>query len=217
MLVTPYPVVSAAMQKIALFGTSADPPTAGHQQILSWLSRHFDRVVVWASDNPFKSHQTPLQHRSAMLRLLIADLSLRRNVEFHPELSSPRTIVTIRLAQQQWQDATLTLVVGSDLVRQLPRWYCATEILQIVELLVVPRPGYAISEADLEQLRQLGATVSIADLTGLPVSSTSYREAHDPNLLTPPVKAYIHREQLYARTIPETVCHPGSAADARRL
>ncbi|MFN6300225.1 MAG: nicotinic acid mononucleotide adenylyltransferase, partial [Microcystis sp.] len=26
------------MLKIALFGTSADPPTAGHQAILKWLS-----------------------------------------------------------------------------------------------------------------------------------------------------------------------------------
>ncbi|MGB3262812.1 MAG: adenylyltransferase/cytidyltransferase family protein, partial [Microcoleus sp.] len=55
------------MQKIALFGTSADPPTAGHKTILSWLSQHFDWVAVWASDNPFKSHSTSLEHRSAML------------------------------------------------------------------------------------------------------------------------------------------------------
>ncbi|NEP57541.1 MAG: nicotinic acid mononucleotide adenylyltransferase, partial [Symploca sp. SIO2G7] len=27
--------------KIALFGTSADPPTAAHQAILSWLSHHY--------------------------------------------------------------------------------------------------------------------------------------------------------------------------------
>lgn len=32
---------------IALFGTSADPPTIGHQGILQWLSGRYDVVVVW--------------------------------------------------------------------------------------------------------------------------------------------------------------------------
>ena len=57
--------------KIALFGTSADPPTAAHQTILQWLSDHYDQVAVWASDNPFKENQTPLSHRMTMLALLI--------------------------------------------------------------------------------------------------------------------------------------------------
>ena len=29
--------------KIALFGTSADPPTAGHQKILRWLCEVYGR------------------------------------------------------------------------------------------------------------------------------------------------------------------------------
>jgi nicotinate-nucleotide adenylyltransferase len=36
--------------KVALFGTSADPPTAGHQAIIRWLSEHFDHVAVWAGE-----------------------------------------------------------------------------------------------------------------------------------------------------------------------
>jgi nicotinate-nucleotide adenylyltransferase len=50
------------MQKIALFGTSADPPTAGHKTILSWLSQNFDWVAVWASDNPFKIGNAAVNH-----------------------------------------------------------------------------------------------------------------------------------------------------------
>jgi nicotinate-nucleotide adenylyltransferase len=187
------------MSSIALFGTSADPPTAGHQQILVWLSHHFDLAVVWASDNPFKSHQTPLEHRAAMLRLMIDDIDPpRHNIVFCPELSSPRALVTIDLAQQRWQEADLTFVIGSDLVKELPRWYRAAEIFQNVKLLVIPRPGYATAAVDLEQLRHMGAEVAIADITGLPVSSTAYRQVHNPDLLTPPVKAYIHQKQLYS-------------------
>lgn len=187
------------MKRIALFGTSADPPTAGHQAILSWLSERYDWVAVWAADNPFKSHQTPLEHRGAMLRLLIEDIEQKRqNIGFYPELSSKRTLETVEKARKRWgADVEFTLVVGSDLVKQLPRWYRAEDLLRQVHLLVVPRPGYTLEDGDLHRLRQLGTDVKIADLTGPAVSSTAYRENGDIQALTPPIKAYIHREHLY--------------------
>lgn len=187
------------MKKIALFGTSADPPTAGHQAILSWLSQNYDWVAVWASNNPFKSHQTPLEHRAAMLNLLIEDINPPRyNIGLHQELSSPRTLETVEKAKAKWPFAELTLVIGADLVTQLPRWYRVEDLLQQVHLLVVPRPGSTIEDAALERLREMGASVAIASLTGLDVSSTAYRENGDTEALTPPIEAYIYREHLYA-------------------
>jgi len=102
------------MVNIALFGTSADPPTSAHQAILNWLSYHYDHVAVWASDNPFKTHQTPLEHRSTMLRLLIEDISPpRRNISLYQALSSPRTLETVEKARQHWgTQVDFTLVIG---------------------------------------------------------------------------------------------------------
>jgi nicotinate-nucleotide adenylyltransferase len=186
------------MIQIALFGTSADPPTAGHQAIIAWLSDHYDAVAVWASDNPFKSHQTLLEHRSAMLQLLIHDIyPPRQNVHLYPELSHPRALITVERAQQHWPEAELTLVIGADLVGQLPRWYHIERLLQQVKVLVMPRPGYGLTEADLIPLRQMGADLAIAHLAIPAVSSTEYREEGDPNIITPPVEAYIHRQHLY--------------------
>lgn len=186
------------MLNIALFGTSADPPTTGHQLILRWLSYRFDWVAVWAADNPFKGHQTPLEHRIAMLQLLIENLdSPNRNVQLHPELSQSRTIHTLEIAKQRWKSAQFTLVIGSDLVEQLPRWYRIDDLLQEVGLLIVPRPGYPLRKNALEALRCRGADVAIADLMGLNTSSTSYRERGASDGLTPPIEDYIHREQLY--------------------
>ncbi len=187
------------MLKIALFGTSADPPTVGHQKILSWLSQHFDSVAVWASDNPFKPGQTPLEHRERMLRLLIEDISPHRhNIALYPELSNRRTLTSVQRARLRWPQADFTLVIGSDLVLQLPRWYGAEELLRQVKLQIVPRRGYALDEAGIEKLRQMGTEVRVAQLTPPAVSSTAYRENKDTEALTPPVEAYIHREHLYA-------------------
>lgn len=186
------------MTRIALFGTSADPPTTGHQTIINWLSQHFDWVAVWASDNPFKSHQTPLEHRAAMLRLLIKDIDPPRyNIGLHQELSSPRTLETVKKAKSLWPEEKLTLIIGSDLVNQLPRWYKVEDLLRQVELLVVPRPGSPIEEISLGELRNLGAKIAIASLYGPNVSSTAYRQHKDPTTLTPTIEAYIDREQLY--------------------
>jgi len=186
------------MFNVALFGTSADPPTAGHQAILGWLGQTYDQVAVWASDNPFKSHQTPLKHRLAMLQLLIDDLQPpRRNVRIYPELSHSRTLYTLEAAQQLWEQAHLTLIIGSDLISQLPNWYRIDQVLQQVDLLIIPRPGYPIQESDLKELRRRGAKVEIAAWTGLDTSSTAYREQGEVENLTPSVKAYIHREHLY--------------------
>ncbi|MBM0740928.1 nicotinate-nucleotide adenylyltransferase [Phormidium sp. CLA17] len=186
------------MSTIALFGTSADPPTLGHQAILAWLSYRFDGVAVWASDNPLKTHQTPLAHRLEMLKLLIQDLQRSRpNVQFCPDLSQPRTIHTLEIAKRRWSTVNFTFVVGSDLVAQLPNWYQIEDLLREVNLLVVPRPGYPLSEAALEVLKQRGARVAIADLMGPDTSSTAYRNHKDTDGLTASIEDYIRREHLY--------------------
>ena len=51
------------MQQIALLGTSADPPTRGHQALLEELLQLYPEVATWASDNPKKQHGAPLHLR----------------------------------------------------------------------------------------------------------------------------------------------------------
>lgn len=185
------------MKKIALFGTSADPPTIGHQAILHWLCQHYDRVVVWASDNPFKQDQTPLQYRSKMLQLAIDALGLD-NTSLHPELSDRYTLITVSKAKQKWgQDIELTLVVGADILPQIHNWYRIKELLEQVKVLIVPRLGYIIETADLTSLNDLGGIYAIASLNVSQVSSSAYRTQKDQSLVTPAVRDYIEQQNLY--------------------
>ncbi|BAZ46679.1 nicotinic acid mononucleotide adenyltransferase [Chondrocystis sp. NIES-4102] len=186
------------MQQIALFGTSADPPTIGHQTILNWLSQHFDRVVVWASDNPFKQHQTPLKDRTAMLNLAIAELKSRKNISIHPELSDRWTLITVNRARAKWgEEVEFSLVVGADIINQLSNWYRIEELLKQVKLLIVPRRGYNINGEDLAELEQIGARCAIATFNAPRVASSTYRLEKDQTLITPAVKNYIWEHNLY--------------------
>jgi nicotinate-nucleotide adenylyltransferase len=181
---------------IALFGTSGDPPTKGHQEILQWLGDRYDLCAVWVSNNPFKSHQTDLEHRVEMMQLLINDLNLAK-IQLHPEISNPRSLVTLSHARQIWQNAEFTLVVGSDLVMQLPSWYQAKELFAQVKILIIKRVGYEISDQSLEELYANGAKVAIADLEPPEISSSNYRNHGDRSGIIPTVQTYIHTHNLY--------------------
>jgi nicotinate-nucleotide adenylyltransferase len=184
---------------IALFGTSADPPTLAHQTILQWLAAHYDWVAVWASDNPFKHHQTSLEHRMKMLRLMIEELNIpQENISLYEELSERRSLMSVEIARAIWgKKVKFTLVIGSDLVKQIPSWYRIEQLLQKVQLLIIPRPHYTIADADLEALNNLEGNYQIADLNVPAISSTAYRENRDNNVLSPAIQDYIYQTQLY--------------------
>lgn len=189
------------MKKIALFGTSADPPTIGHQTILQWLSQHYDHVVVWASDNPFKQDQTPLEYRSEMLQLAIWDFGLE-NAKVYPELSDRHTLITVQKARAQWSKKLefgieFSLVIGADILPQIHNWYRIKELLEQVKVLIIPRPGYAIKEVDLTALKDLGGEYAIATLNAPKISSSAYRLQKDESIVAPGVKDYIKRCNLY--------------------
>ncbi len=190
------------MEKIALFGTSADPPTVGHQTILNWLAQYYDRVVVWASDNPFKQHQTPLSDRTQMLQLAIKDIeAYHHNISLHPELSDRRSLVTVNKARDKWSKAEFSLVIGSDILPQITSWYRIEELLQQVKLLIVPRKGYDITEQDLASLDKIGGGFAIATLNAPQVSSSIYRSQKDSSLIVPAVEDYIQQNNLYNSAI----------------
>ena len=184
--------------QIALFGTSADPPTYGHLEILTWLSKRYDRTAVWASDNPFKRDQTPLDDRTEMLRLLVtlSGESLE-TLQVYPELSDLRTIITYNRAVKVWPNAKFTFVLGADLLPQLPTWYQAEELLAAVDLLVIPRSGYQILDSTIDKIKSLGGTLEIANLITPNVSSSAYRYDMAPNTVPTIVQSYIQQQELY--------------------
>lgn len=195
--------------RIALFGTSADPPHLGHQSILLWLSSHFDQVVVWAADNPYKEEQSPIGDRAQMLRLLADTLSLpgsTNNISVNQQLSDRYSINSINRARRLWPKAQFSFVVGADLLDQLPKWYQAKEIFKQVNLLVFPRPGYPLEASSLTELQRV-ANVDIAHPPAqYDVSSSTYRQArcdhasqpaHSFDDLPAVIRDYITEHDLY--------------------
>ena len=160
---------------IALFGTSADPPTEGHRVLLQGLLTLYPRVATWASDNPQKHHGAPLALRAELLGALVAAIHDPR-LSLEQELSSPWAIETLERAARQWPGEPLVFVVGSDLVAQIPRWREASRLLAGCRLAIAPRGGWPVNSEELEALRRLGARLEVLDLQVPATASSRVRQ-----------------------------------------
>jgi nicotinate-nucleotide adenylyltransferase len=186
--------------EIALFGTSADPPTTAHREILRWLAQNYTQVAVWAADNPFKSRQSPLDDRLAMLQILVEELGAE-NVQVWPQLGDRRSLISLYRAQELWGAAPdYHLVVGSDLIPQIPRWYRVQTLLGAVTLLIFPRSGYALKPAQLQTLQDLGGRYRLVEIQLPAISSSHYRQSQDHSLISPRLQNYIENHHLYSAT-----------------
>lgn len=189
------------MSRLALFGTSADPPTRGHRALLEGLLGLFPAVVTWASDNPLKQHGAPLEVRTALLAALVDAIDDPR-LSLEPELSSPWAVETLERARTRWPDRELVFVVGSDLAGQIPRWKRADALLRSCRLGIARREGWPLQPEDLEQLRGLGATLDLLPLAIPPSASSRIRERLDPAQVPSELWPVLLQHNLYGLSEP---------------
>jgi len=181
---------------IALFGTSADPPTLGHEALLSELTKIFPKVITWASDNPDKKHQIPLLKRTQLLRILVKKIS-HPKLELVQELSSPRTIHTLTKAFQLWPEASFSFVIGSDLAVQVPKWLNAKSILNKATIAIAMRDGWPISNQQLEEIKKLGGEIDLLPFHIPESSSSKFRERPQEGLVPQELVPLLLEENLY--------------------
>ena len=188
--------MKAKINSIALFGTSADPPTLGHEALLSELTKIFPKVITWASDNPDKKHQIPLLKRTQLLRILVKKIS-HPKLELVQELSSPRTIHTLKKALQLWPEASLSFVIGSDLAVQIPKWLNAKSILNKATIAIAMRDGWPISNQQLEEIKKLGGAIDLLPFHIPESSSSKFRERPQASLVPQELVPFLLEENLY--------------------
>ena len=184
------------LNSIALFGTSADPPTLGHQAVLSELTKIFPKVITWASDNPDKIHQISLLKRTELLRIMVKKIS-HPKLEIVQELSSPRTIHTLNKALQLWPEASFNFVIGSDLAIQIPKWLNAKSILNKAKISIAMRDGWPISDKQLGEIKQLGGEVELLPFKVPGSSSSQFREKPQEGLVPSVLVPTLIEENLY--------------------
>ena len=184
------------INSIALFGTSADPPTLGHEALLSELTKTFPKVITWASDNPDKKHHIPLLKRTQLLRILVKKIS-HPKLELVQELSSPRTIHTLQKAFQLWPEASFSFVIGSDLAVEIPKWLNPKSILNKAKIAIAIREGWPISDQQIEEIKKLGGEIELLPFKIPESSSSKFREKLQEGLVPSELIPTLLEENLY--------------------
>ena len=184
---------------IALFGTSADPPTRGHQALLEGLLQLYPAVATWASDNPLKQHGAPLEQRAALLGQLVAAIGDPR-LSHRQELSSPWAITTLERATACWPGRELVFVVGSDLAPQVAGWKQAKAVLERCVLAIAPRAGFPLQPDSLEALETLGGRVITLNLEVPATASSAVRQNPDPSQIPTALVPLLLEHNLYGLT-----------------
>jgi len=123
-------------KSIALFGTSADPPTIGHKKILEELSRIYSFTVSYVSNNPKKKHIEDISIRVHLLKTLIEDLD-NPKILFNQRLSSKWTVESIKKCKKMYEFNNLDFVIGSDLIKDIFSWKNFDKIIKEVSFFII--------------------------------------------------------------------------------
>ena len=160
--------------RIALFGTSADPPTIGHKKILEELSKIYSCIITYASDNPQKKHKENIFFRKLLLETLIKDLN-NPKIIFNQKISSSWAIESIEKCKKIYSFNKLDFVIGSDLITEIFSWKSFDKIIQEVKLLIIKREGYPIESNILKMLEKNEVIFEISSLNIPNISSSMVR------------------------------------------
>ncbi|MCB0271439.1 MAG: nicotinate (nicotinamide) nucleotide adenylyltransferase [Bdellovibrionales bacterium] len=175
--------------KIGFFGGTFNPPHLGHLLAATYALKTFDLDQVWFAPvfhHPFGKHSIPFEHRLAMCKLLIAELSPPFLVtDIEKEIAHEgKTYFTLKELQKRFPENTFSLVIGSDLQEQIKKWSHYNELQEEFTIHFVPR-----GEKD--------NPTSIPNISSTNVRADAYDTEIIKNVVTPEIHAYMEKNKFY--------------------
>jgi len=161
-------------KRIALFGTSADPPTTGHKKILEELSKIYALTISYVSNNPKKKHIEDISIRSNLLKTLIDDLD-NPKILFNQKVSSQWAVESIKKCKEIYEFNNLDFVIGSDLIKDIFYWKNFDKIILEASFFIILRDGYPVESNTLKMLETYKIKFKISTIKTPNISSSKFR------------------------------------------
>ena len=212
---------------IGIFGGTFDPIHLGHLQSIKLLDDtcDFDLIHWVLSARPPHKDQVSatIEHRFAMLQLALQELPtyLPDDTEISRNTAS-YTFDTVQQFRHLYSQDTLCLIIGGDSLQKLHTWYRYDELIDLVHLVVMHRPGYDFEVPDylkerLVKAKQLSdyhcGKLVLFNKSEFDISSTELRQTIMQEFPTKsmqslvqqyiaePVIEYIHQHRLYRNSL----------------
>ncbi len=200
--------------RVAFFGGTFDPIHRGHLAVAAAAADCFalDRVLFApVGTQPLKTGNsvTSFADRLEMVRLACEPADSRFAVSTldapRPDGSPNYTADTLAALAREYPGATLFALAGADSFLTLRGWRSPDQLLTLAEWIVVSRPDFPLTEAQLAPLALTSAQrarVHLLTSVHEEVSATDLRRRlrsgdSCPGLLPPAVATYINTHHLY--------------------
>jgi nicotinate-nucleotide adenylyltransferase len=208
--------------RVAFFGGTFDPIHRGHLRLAAAAARTFalDQILFApVGHQPLKSEgaMASFSDRVEMTTLALDDPATRNlqppTSNFlvstldapHPDGTPNYTVDTLQSLALQFPAADLFVLVGADSFLDLRRWRSPDRLLALAEWIVVSRPEFPLTDAQLAPLSLTPAQrarVHLLPTVHEDVSATELRRRLRlgdpcPGLLPPAVADYIRTHHLY--------------------
>ena len=186
-------------KSIALFGTSADPPTIGHKKILEELSKIYTFTIGYVSNTPNKNHKEDISIRSHLLKTLIDDLD-NPKILFNQNVSSQWAVESIKKCKRIYELNDLDFVIGSDLIKDIFYWKNFDKFTDEVSFLVILREGYPVESNTLKMLKTYKVNFKISTIKIPKISSSKLRSNFNYSNLPTSLIDIVKENNLYEST-----------------
>ena len=201
-------------EKIIMFGGTFDPIHCGHIQVARAAMKHIEaQQVIWipARRSPHKQ-QLPLASDSDRLEMIRRVISACPSFTLSDcELNRPEPSYTLdtvlEFRRQFGPQVELVWLVGADAVRDLPRWYRISEVMDNCTLAVMYRAGYPkpdftackphFTHQQIQKLEDSVIPVPLVDISSTEIRNRLSKGQNVSEMLPPEVDEYIKTRRLY--------------------
>ena len=182
-----YSSVDTNVVKVGIFGGSFDPIHKGHIACAKAAFEHLGLDEIYfvpANISPFKSEKGKSTFSSydrlEMIKIAISNHNGFKVSDFELEKSgisyTSETLAHFKKAyDEKGINAQFYLIIGSDLISELPLWKNASRIARDARIICVTRPGVDIFDVPQEVV-EAGFKVDIVKAKSVDVSSSEVKE-----------------------------------------
>ncbi|RKH60949.1 nicotinate (nicotinamide) nucleotide adenylyltransferase [Corallococcus aberystwythensis] len=149
--------------KVALLGGSFNPPHVGHLMAASYVHATQGVDAVWLMPtfhHPFGKQLEPFDARVRMCEALCRETSgwLQTSRVERELAGGGRTVDTLAYLVERYPDTRFSLIIGSDILRDLPNWKDFDRIQRMARVLVLYRAGYPAPDTVGPPLAEVSST-----------------------------------------------------------
>lgn len=171
-------------RRIGIFGGAFDPPHFGHIWVISCLLNSGEVDEVWLVPSGMRKDKATIAPGWARIEMLDKILNICFKGDSRLQICSAEvedgsaiegSVELLDELKKRATDADFKLIIGADLVAQLPRWRHQPQ-LKRCQFLVVARPGTVIEKPEGFLLKEI-ATPILVDISAHQLRSML--SAHD--------------------------------------